>query len=149
MQSARLVRHSKAERRSNKIGQAACLQFSSSQTSSISRSVPARLSDLRFATSVSVLRGGLRSITPTFRRKGQHPLSSHGIGILALASVVYQDRKTESVWVLLKRNQKPEVKSCAPSDTPPPIPAAALRLLPASTKHAAHRTGYAQDCRSA
>src|SRR5499425_3466315 len=32
----------------------ACLQFSSSQTSSMSRSVPARLSDLRFAISVSV-----------------------------------------------------------------------------------------------
>jgi len=32
----------------------ACLLFSSSQTSSISRSVPARLSDLRFAISVSV-----------------------------------------------------------------------------------------------
>src|SRR2546423_11065445 len=32
----------------------ACLQFSSSQTSSMSRSVPARLSVLRFATSVSV-----------------------------------------------------------------------------------------------
>jgi hypothetical protein len=32
----------------------ACLQFSSSQTSSISRSVPARLSDLRFARSVSI-----------------------------------------------------------------------------------------------
>src|SRR5215472_7547152 len=32
----------------------ACLLFSSPQTSSMSRSVPARLSDLRFATSVSV-----------------------------------------------------------------------------------------------
>jgi hypothetical protein len=32
----------------------ACLQFSSSQPSSISRSVPARLSDLRFATCVSI-----------------------------------------------------------------------------------------------
>jgi hypothetical protein len=63
----------------------ACLQFSSSQTSSISRSVPARLSDWRFSTSVSVpFLDGLRSITPTLRREGQ--LSLFGLVFLPLSA---------------------------------------------------------------
>ena len=37
-------------------------------------SVPARLSDLRFAIRVSVPCSTARGITPTLRRKGQHPL---------------------------------------------------------------------------
>jgi site-specific DNA recombinase len=62
------------------------------------RSVPARLSDLRFARSVSIpLLGGLRSITPIFRRKGLHllsgpaflPLSAHESRLLLALSLYY------------------------------------------------------------
>jgi hypothetical protein len=65
----------------------ACLQFSSSQTSSISRSLPARLSDLRFAISVSVpcsaalgasllLSAGKASTSCSGRFFCRHPLMS-------------------------------------------------------------------------